>query len=318
MTRPILAAAFAVLAAPASAQECAEGQRLFEHSAGTTCIPANPQRIVTLQDQNALLPLLELGVTPVGSAGHVVDGRPVFRRMEPGMDASDVAFVGSYREPDREAVAAQEPDLIVATPYPAGLQGLYAPIAPTVVIDMFDQPLGDALMQFADLVGEFEKADEMRAAFEAKAADVRETLGDRLATTTVSFIVYNPDDGTFYPVEPVQATGMVLEALDLTRTAVEDVGAEREYRAMETLGDHAADVMLLLTFDADESVFSASFEDFMADPLVQALPVAQAGQVFALDGAQMVGAAWAKPMNGLDQIADVLLRDDLDRGLVVE
>lgn len=51
----------------AIALECTDGMRPFEHAAGVDCIPQNPQRIVTLQDQNGLLPLMELGVRPIAS-----------------------------------------------------------------------------------------------------------------------------------------------------------------------------------------------------------------------------------------------------------
>lgn len=56
----------------------------------------------------------------------------------------------------------------------------------------------------------------------------------------------------------------------------------------------------------------------LAAPVVQSLPVVQAGQFFVLDGSAMVGSDWAKAANGLDQIAEVLLRDDLNRDLVQE
>ncbi|MEM7491703.1 MAG: ABC transporter substrate-binding protein, partial [Pseudomonadota bacterium] len=214
--RSLVAALAAMLPLAAAAQDCAEGLRPFTHAAGTDCIPEAPQRIVTLQDQNGLLPLLELGVTPVASLGHVVDGRQVFRRLAPGMDTSGVEWVGSYRGPiDPEAIAAMSPDLIVASPFPEEAPDLLDDIAPVVVIDMFDLPLTDALMQFADLVGRTDTAEEMRAAFEAEAAEVRAALGDRLDTTTVSFNVYNPAEGTCYPVQPVQATGMGMEASGL-------------------------------------------------------------------------------------------------------
>ncbi|MEM6431673.1 MAG: hypothetical protein AAF708_20715, partial [Deinococcota bacterium] len=45
-----------------------EDTRVIQHLGGETEIPTNPQRIVTLQDQNALLPLLLLG------AGDLVAG----------------------------------------------------------------------------------------------------------------------------------------------------------------------------------------------------------------------------------------------------
>jgi len=91
----------------------AEATIAFEHSAGTTDVPVDPQRIVTTTDQNALLPLLELGVEPVASAGLVGDdGSQSFRRVD-GYDTSAVEFVGAYGEPNLEAMAAQRPDLIL-------------------------------------------------------------------------------------------------------------------------------------------------------------------------------------------------------------
>ncbi|MBO6922473.1 MULTISPECIES: ABC transporter substrate-binding protein [Paracoccaceae] len=320
MLRIPLAAILAALALPALAQDCADGQRAFAHGAGTTCIPENPQRIVTLHDQNGLLPLMELGVTPVASFGHVQsDGTRIFRRME-GYDTSEVEWIGSYRGPfDAEAVAAMEPDLIVAAPWPPEAPELMGGIAPVVVIDMFQQPLEDALMQFADLVGRTDRAEELRAGFEAKAAETRDALGDRLAATTVSVLTFDESGGRFYPANPTQALGMVLRALDPVRPAPErGLGSEREYRAMETVGGHEADAMLHLVYDADDGGASDSHAAFTAHPLVQAMAVTRAGQVYPLDGIAMVGSAWGKAENGLDQIATILLREDLDRDLVTE
>lgn len=323
-THPMTLAAFLLLATTpagsAQARDCAEGQRAFEHAAGTTCVPKDPRRIVTMQDQNALLPLLELGVRPVGSAGHVLeDDSAVFRRTQ-GYDTEVIAFVGSYRGPvDREAVAALAPDLIVVTPFPEEFAEQLAPIAPTVTIDMFEQPLADALMQFADLVGETERAEALRGAFDAKAAETRRALGDRLADTTVSVLIYDEAGDRFYAVNEVQAWQMLFDGLGFPRPAVEEaLGTEREYKSMEAIGEHAADVMILVTFSGDQSVFDANFEAFASHPLVRTLPVARAGQLFQVDGAEVLGAAWQKPMNGLDAFAEILMRDDLDRDLVAE
>ncbi|MEM8788895.1 MAG: ABC transporter substrate-binding protein [Pseudomonadota bacterium] len=215
--------------APAAALECDAGMRAFTHAAGEDCIPADPQRIVTLQDQNALLPLMELGVTPVASLGHIqTDGTQIFRRMD-GYDTSAVEWVGPYGGPiDPEAIAAMEPDLIVASPWPPDAREMLADIAPVVVIDMFENPLDVALMQFADLVNKTERAEELRAEFQAKADAVRAELGPQLATTTASFLTYDADDDRFYPTNPTQALGMVLGALDPIRPAPEQgLGPER-------------------------------------------------------------------------------------------
>lgn len=317
MTRPT--ATLALLAAtPALALDCEPGMRPFAHAAGEDCVPENPQRIVTLQDQNALLPLLELGVVPVGSAGHVQeDGERVFRRTA-GFDTSGVAFVGTYGEPDPEMVAALAPDLIVASPWPEGAHETYSRIAPTVVIDVHGRPLEEALHQFADLVGRSDEARRLQAETERQAAALRERVGPALAQTTLSTVT-SDEGGTFYAMEPTQAWGAVRRLLDPAMAAPEaGWEPEREPRSLEALGEHAADAMLFVSFDADDGGASSSFDAFAGQPVVQALPVARAGQLFHLDGAAMVGASWGKIRNGLDQVDAVLARDDLRRDLVIE
>ncbi|NDV01230.1 ABC transporter substrate-binding protein [Pseudoroseicyclus tamaricis] len=310
----------ALPAGPAAAQDCGEGQRLFEHYAGETCVPDDPQRIVTLQDQNALLPLTELGVRPVGSAGHIAaEGERIFRRME-GYDTSGIEWIGTYGgPPEPEAVAAMEPDLIVASPWPTGAPELYGHIAPVVVIDMFEQPLTDALFQFADLVGRTERAEELQAEMESHMADVRAALGPALDSTTLSFVEADLAEGLFYPVGEGQAMGVILRGLQPVRPEAErDLGKDNAARSIETIGDHEADVMFLLVYDADKRGDSDAFAAFTSHPLVQATQVAQAGQIVPLDGSAMVGSAWGKVMNGLDQISETLAREDLNRDLVAE
>ncbi len=150
--RPALTTLALLAAAPALALDCTAGQRAFAHPGGETCIPVDPQRIVTLSDQNGLLPLLELGLVPLGSAGHVgPDGVTFFRRTL-GFDTSGVTHIGSYDAPDREAVAVLMPDLIVASPWPEDAAELFAPIAPTIVSGPDGQQLAVALLSLADAV----------------------------------------------------------------------------------------------------------------------------------------------------------------------
>ena len=259
-------------------------------------------------------------MVPVGSAGHVLENDDTTFRRTQSYDTSDVAFIGSYRGPfDREAVAGLEPDLIVALQWPEDAFETMSPIAPTIVIDIVGQPLADALMQFADLVGEAERAGVLRVAFEVEAEATRDALGDRLANTTVSVIIYNEAEERFYAVNEVQAWQMLFDALPFPRPAVEEaLGTDREYRSMETIGEHAADVMIIVTFSGDQSIFAANFDSFVKHPLIATLPVARAGQIVQVNGADVLGAAWAKPTNGLAAFSEILLDDDLNRDLVAE
>ncbi len=303
-------------ASPAFALDCAEGQRAFAHPGGETCIPMNPQRIVTLSDQNGLLPLLELGVVPVGSAGHVTeDGSQIFRRTD-GFDTSAVAFVGSYSEPDAEAVAALAPDLIVASTWPEGQMEVYSKIAPTIVFDPFSMALDAALMQIADAVGRVPQAEALRDGVMARAEALRAELGDEIAATTLSFV--QPEDGLLWPVNPSQAAGLAFDWLGLKRVPAQAALTPEDYPEVgfESLPDHAGDVMIVIAYDAEGQ--GGAFDSFLAEPLVQVLPVAQAGQIVRLDGTQIVGAGWGRVGNFIEAVAGVLSRPDLNRGLVTE
>lgn len=112
----------------------------FTDDAGRTVeIPANPQRIASLQDLFFSVPLIELGVTPAGSHGRSNgDGTAPFMRSSKMMtgvdfDTADITFLGTGTEIDPEAVAAIEPDLIVLSTNQD--PELFAYIAPTILLD---------------------------------------------------------------------------------------------------------------------------------------------------------------------------------------
>ena len=312
-------AGLTLAAGPALALDCEAGFRPFAHSGGETCIPENPQRIVTLQDQNVLLPLLELGVKPVASTGNLDhEGNQVFARTQ-GYDTSGIFWLGDDDSLDPEAVAVHEPDLIIAQSNSVELAEKLSVIAPVVLIDNFGQPVEDALLQYADLVNKTELALEKQAALEAKAAAIRSQLGQ----TTVSIVKFweerNPD--VFEIQEPNGVTGAILRLLPLIRPdaeLAENIGGDPN-RSWEVLQSHEADVMFHLHFDNDNRGEGTTNQDIFKSKLfVQSLKVAQADQIFPLDGALMVGIAWGKIESGLDQIAAVLVRDDLNRDLIAE
>ncbi|MCC5973130.1 MAG: ABC transporter substrate-binding protein [Rubellimicrobium sp.] len=315
--RPAAALAVIFLATPALALDCAEGMRAFAHPGGETCIPESPQRIVTLSDQNGLLPLLELGIVPAGSAGHVgQDGVTFFRRTE-GFDTSAVAYVGSYQAPDREAVAALAPDLIIASPWPEDAGDLFAPIAPTIVFEPHGQPLAEALLSLADAVGRTAEAEALQADLVAHAEGLKAALGERLSSVTTSFL--SPDEGrTFWPENGTQVAGLAFDLLDLNRVPAQAALGTGDWPQVgfEGLPDHAGDLMFVFTYDGEYD--SQTMRDFLSDPLVQALPVAQAGQIVEIVGTESVGAGWGKARILMDRIAEVMTRPDLRTDLFSE
>lgn len=117
-------------AASVDADEATE--RMIEHRLGTTAVPANPERVVTMgyTDQDYVL---ALGVVPVGIRDWFGDQpSAVWPWAQDLLGGEEPTII--EREPNFEAIAALQPDLIIAI-Y-AGLTeehyDLLSQIAPTV------------------------------------------------------------------------------------------------------------------------------------------------------------------------------------------
>ncbi|MGJ3239115.1 MAG: ABC transporter substrate-binding protein [Anaerolineae bacterium] len=306
------------LAAAQDEAQCDEGFRLFEHAAGETCIPENPERIVTLTDQNGLLPLLELGVRPVGSAGRLIeeDNTTVFRRVE-GYDTEGIVGVGDFLAPNIEAILELEPDLIVGYEFnDSEIYDELSAIAPTVYIQIFNRPLDEALMDFAELVGETETAEELAEAYDERVEALLGELGDDADNITVSVITPAGNAGEFWNAADGQALGTVMDDLDFNRPEPETVEQEAPY-SIETLNLHEADVMLIVDFSGD-LINDPIVQEFIESSLFGTLDVAQAEQVYVIDGSQSVGAAWGKMNVFLDALEEILLDPDLNIDIVEE
>lgn len=180
------AALTAVLAAPAIAQET----RSFTDDAGRIVdIPTTSLRIVSLQDLAITVPLLELGVTPVGSHGRTTaEGVPFIRSSDVltgvDFDNSTIQFVGNLPA-DVEAVAALEPDLILTTPWQTADVEQLAAIAPTLVLD--DSKRGDLGMHdvLAEITGTEDRLATLKARYDGQVAQIKRLIDTGSITVSV-------------------------------------------------------------------------------------------------------------------------------------
>jgi iron complex transport system substrate-binding protein len=119
---------------PASAVECESGFTAVTHAMGVTCAPENAQRVVALE-WTYVENLLALGVQPVGVAD--IEGYGSWVQVPLALDES-VTNVGTRQEPNLEAIAALNPDVILAVGFRSGqnYEALNA-IAPTLVFDPY-------------------------------------------------------------------------------------------------------------------------------------------------------------------------------------
>src|SRR5690349_2471872 len=101
------------------------------HALGVTCMPTDPQRVVTLGCQTSLEYALALGFPVVGY--DVSPWEPLIPPYLTDEVPADAAQLGSCFAPDLEAVAAADPDFIIYT-FDNGNYPQVSEIAPTVVL----------------------------------------------------------------------------------------------------------------------------------------------------------------------------------------
>ena len=227
------AVAAALSAAMLTGAVFAQDLRPFTDDTGRTVdIPAAPLRIVSLHDLVITVPLLELGVTPIGSHGRTTaDGVPFIRSSEVltgvDFDNSDIAFVGNLPA-DVEAVAALEPDLILTTPWQsAPLEQLEA-IAPTLVLDdSLHQDMGMHEV-LADITGTQSRLATLKTRYDGQIAQIKRLID----TNTISVNVIQGVDGQVLSWHTYGALGKVLRDAGFRFPERVDAIPEGDYATM--------------------------------------------------------------------------------------
>lgn len=205
-----LAAFTAACAGPDTASaDDSGGQRTVTHAMGTTTVSNRPSRIVAL-DSLPIDTVVTLGKTPVGAAqAGSADALPAY--LGGGLDSTTV--VGSIAEPNLEAIAALQPDLILSSKQRHGdLYDALSAIAPTVFAVSPAVDWQGTLRLFAEAMGETQAAEQKLSEFHARAAALSETTRGRTA-----HVVRVMDDGLRLH-GPGTFSGSVLTAAGYTIT----------------------------------------------------------------------------------------------------
>jgi len=205
--RTIILVALLLLPAAALAQET----RSFTDDTGRSVdIPTRPLRIVSLQDLVLTVPLLELGVTPVGSHGRTTaEGTPFIRSSAvlTGIDFnnSEIKFVGNLPA-DVEAIAALQPDLILTTPWQTAPVEQLQAIAPTLVLDDNVRDVLGMHDVLADITGTTDRLAVLKARYAGQIAQIKRLID----TGSITVSVIQANDGHLYIEHTYGALGKVL------------------------------------------------------------------------------------------------------------
>ncbi len=192
--------------------------RIFTDDAGRQVeVPVRAERVISQNDNRLTLPLLELGVPMVGSAGRLAgDGTPFLRTVPDllgiSLANSDIEFLGTYNDLDYEKIAGLKPDLIF-TQRDEFVEPL-SRIAPTLYIDPNNYPVKDGMKKLADAAGRLDEYERLLENYENKLATVQNHFPEQQdITVSVSFSF--PAGETLYAYTDLGALTVALDDLGL-------------------------------------------------------------------------------------------------------
>ncbi|WP_424447770.1 ABC transporter substrate-binding protein [Microbacterium arborescens] len=228
-----------------AAPESSTALRSVEHARGVTEVPGQPQRVVTLEPLE-LDTAVSVGITPVGAAvASNVAGIPAYL----GVDG--VEPVGTVPEPDLEAIAALQPDLILGTE--ARHSKLYdqlSAIAPTVFIATQADPWRDN----AELIGEaLGREDEVAAQISAVDDRCAEIGEEHDVAGQTAQVIRPRDETTLSLYGPVSFAGSLLECVGYTTPEHDWADGIQADISPENVLDARADAVFVTASDVTDA-----------------------------------------------------------------
>ncbi len=133
---------------------------------GDIVVPANPERVAVLYLQGDLL---ALGIKPVGTSS-VFEGAAFAEEM------GDIENLGSWYEPNPEAVMAVKPDLILAASEET--YELLKDIAPTIPIPYEKMATDERIMKIGEVFGKEQEAQALLDNFHEKVEKSKQKLDE--------------------------------------------------------------------------------------------------------------------------------------------
>ena len=166
-------------------EQLTEDCRIVRHMMGETCIPRNPQRILTLRPDH-FANSFALGVEPIGSA--FVEGFPFPQDIK--NSAGNVKSIGHIYRPNLERILQLEPDLIVSNSAVAGIHKELSRIAPTIVLDNSFPPSSwkEQLKTLAHFLNKEDVAQQLMKDYWQRVNNIQQIMGSRRKRIEVSVV----------------------------------------------------------------------------------------------------------------------------------
>ncbi|WP_079023777.1 ABC transporter substrate-binding protein [Streptomyces odonnellii] len=296
---------------PASSSDTAAGKEGDTHVVKTVMgdveVGAAPQRVVVL-DTDALDSAVTLGVTPVG-ATTVVDKAP-FSTYLPADKLKDIKPVGLIAEPNLEAIAALEPDLILSNKVRDEKNyASLSKIAPTVLSDTTGPTWRENFQLHADALGKKNEAAAVVADYDARVKGLTEALGGaaKAKETKVGFVRFVEGADTRLYLNDT-FVGSIFKDLQVGRPANQDTTGFSLDVSAEQIDKANADVIFYSTYGDPKK---AKETDTVGGPLWKNLDAVKGKRAFKVDdNLWMLGIGYT----GAGQILDAVEKNYVGAG----
>ena len=249
--------------------------RVVQHAAGETCIPNNPQRVVTLWG-GTFSSTLALGIKPIASTW--IPGEPFPEHLQGKVDkVENLGF-----EPNLERLLLLKPDLILSN---TRLQNIYtqlSSIAPTVSLYHPTPPASwqRTLEDLAKILDKEQESKKLINDYWQQIEQLKKALGDRRMQMQVSVATVDQTYGIFIYGKQ-HPTSIVLNDIGLQRPPAQDGDFfTRDKISYENLSDIDGDVLFL---SYGEEAGRQALEKLQQSPLWQQLKVVQQNRVYLVD-----------------------------------
>ena len=252
-----------------------------EHAQGTTDVPVDPENVITY----------DLGVLDsLEAIGEDVQGLPkggALPEQFSEYQSDEYVNAGAMKEPDLEAVAEADPDLIIISGRTADYYDQLSEIAPTIDLSL-DQadPLNSFTAQsqtLGEIFGKEAEVEEQLAAIDAKVEETRAQAAD---AGTAMFLLTNAGEVNAYG--PASRFGnVVFDLVGLEPAAeVQAEGTHGEAVSFEAISEANPDRLYVL--DRDTAIGQSGGEaaqQVLDNELVNSTTAAQQDRITYLDSA---------------------------------
>lgn len=253
--------------------------RPVTHLLGTTEVPVEPRRIATLSEGVAGH-LASTGLLVVAAPDDVPEWlTPYQEQFAPELDLDAITLINTSEEPDLEALALAEPDMIIVENFSEDLYPELSQIAPTVVVERrSNADWHSAFAQTVQFAGREDEAAAVRASYE----DALAAVPPEAAEVEVACIRANEDGSFRLDGEGAFCGSVAAEAGYPVTAPPADLAPEADSGFVQMSGERlpaiTGDLIVAQTDEPDVDTIAG----FTQNPLWQTLPAVQSDAVITL------------------------------------